>query len=126
MHHLVIGEFVFSVGDKTPIAKFTRTTPGSYTEVGVIDNARSEHTGRPLETIDITAKWLQYGAAANVDAIRKLIDSPQQVSDGQGNNLGRWTIKNLTEGRSRIIHDGRAMVTDVTLQLMEKRDESTG
>lgn len=89
----------------------------------MIDNSRSEQTGRPLENIDITAKWLQYGASANVDAIRKLIDSPQQVSDGQGNNLGRWTIKALTEGRSsRIIHDGRAMVTDVMLQLMEKRD----
>ncbi|WP_241844165.1 hypothetical protein [Salinivibrio sp. IB643] len=32
-------------------------------------------------------------------------------------------MKTLTEGRSsRIIHDGRAMVTDVMLQLMEKRD----
>lgn len=123
MHHLVIGEFVFSVGGNTPISKFTRTTPGAFTEVGVIDNARSERTGRPLETIDISAQWLQYGARENVDALRALLDAPQQVSDGQGFNLGRWTIKNLTEGRSRLIHNGRAMVTDVQLQLMEKRDE---
>ena len=51
MHHLVIGEFVFSVGDKTPITKFDRTTAGAYSEVGLIDNARSERTGRPLPQI---------------------------------------------------------------------------
>ncbi|PTO69258.1 phage tail protein [Vibrio splendidus] len=121
MHHLVIGEFVFSVGDKTPITKFDRTTVGAYSEVGLIDNARSERTGRPLETIDITAKWLQYSAAKSVDAIRALIDEPQQVSDGQGFNLGRWTIKQIKEGRSELIHDGRAMVTDMSLQLLESR-----
>ncbi|HFQ4959190.1 TPA: phage tail protein [Vibrio vulnificus] len=122
MHHLVIGEFVFSVGNKTPISKFSRTTAGAFSEVGLIDNARSEHTGRPLEIIDISAKWLQYGAAESVQAIRALINEPQQVSDGQGYNLGRWIIKQLKEGRSDLIHNGQAMVTDVTLQLMEYRE----
>ncbi|MEL6113776.1 phage tail protein [Photobacterium sp. SP02] len=123
MHHLVIGEFVFSVGGKTPLTRFNRTTPGAFSEVAIIDGARSERTGRPLESIDLSAKWLQYGATAKVDKIRVLIDEPQQVSDGQGNNLGRWTIRNLTEGKTEFIHDGRAMVTDVQLQLLEYRNE---
>ncbi|PSW14795.1 hypothetical protein C9I98_21660 [Photobacterium sanctipauli] len=121
MHHLVIGEFVFAVGNKTPISKFERTSPGAFSEVGLIDDARSERTGRPLETIDISGKWLQYGAHESVEAIRNLIEEPQQVSDGQGRNLGRWTIQQLKEGKSSLVHDGRAMVTDITLQLKEYR-----
>ncbi|WP_158161262.1 phage tail protein [Grimontia hollisae] len=123
MHHLIIGEFVFSVGGKTPITQFSRTTPGVFSEVAVIDGARSERTGKPLEKIDITAKWLQYGAAASVDKLRELVASPQQVSDGQGFNLGRWTIQSITEGRTELVHNGRAMVTDVQLSLLEYRNE---
>ncbi|WP_235604113.1 phage tail protein [Photobacterium kishitanii] len=108
MHHLVIGEFVFSVGDKTPIMKFERTSPGAYSEVSLIYDARSEMTGRPLETLDITAKWLQYGAQESVEKLRTLIESPQQVSDGQGINLGKWTIQQLKEGKSALIHNGQA------------------
>lgn len=121
--HLIIGEFVFSVGKKTPISKFTRTSTGVYSEAPLIDGARSERTGRALEKIDITAKWLQHGAALSVDALRSLMSEPQQVSDGQGNNLNRWTIQSLTEGRSELIHDGRGMVTDIQLQMMEYRNE---
>ena len=122
MHHLVIGEFVFSVGDKTPIMKFERTSPGAYSEVSLIYDARSEMTGRPLETLDITAKWLQYGAQESVEKLRTLIELPQQVSDGQGLNLGKWTIQQLKEGKSALIHNGQAMVTDVMLQLKEYRE----
>ncbi|MDX1301835.1 phage tail protein [Photobacterium sp.] len=124
MQHLVIGAFVFSVSAHTPLTKFTRTTKGAFSEVPLVDNATSEKTGRPLETIDITAKWLRYGAHDNVEALRGLIDEPQQVSNGQGENLGRWTIKSLTEGKTDFVHDGRNMVTEVSLQLLEYRGES--
>ncbi|ENX3946337.1 phage tail protein [Photobacterium damselae] len=122
MHHLVIGEFVFSVGGKTPITKFERTSPGAFAEVGLIYDARSENVGRPLETIDISAKWLQFGAYLAVEQLRTLIETPQQVSDGQGMNLGKWTIGQLKEGKSSLIHNGKAMVTDITLQLKEYRE----
>ncbi|MFM2477359.1 phage tail protein [Celerinatantimonas sp. MCCC 1A17872] len=121
MHHLVIGAFVFAVGENTPIAKFDRTTQGAYSQVALVNNARSEFVGRPLETIHITAKWLQFGADDNVQTLRSMIDSPQQVSTGTGQNLGRWTIKQLREGRSQLIHNGQAMVTDVQLELEEYR-----
>ncbi|EKO3679161.1 phage tail protein [Vibrio metschnikovii] len=121
MHHLVIGEFVFSMGDKTPISKMERVSNGAYSEVSVIDGSKSEFTGRPFDTIDIAAKWTRYGAAKNAASLRDLLLEPQQVSDGQGFNLGKWTIKQIKEGRSELVHDGRAMVTEVNLQLMEFR-----
>jgi phage protein U len=121
MHHIVIGEFVFAVGDKTPISKMDRVSNGAYSEVSVMDGSKSEFTGQPLDSLDITAKWTRYGAAKSVDALRALILAPQQVSDGQGFNLGKWTIKQIKEGRSELVHDGRAMVTEVSLQLMEFR-----
>lgn len=123
MHHLVIGEFVFAVGDRTPMSKLERNTPGAFTESALYDGARSEFTGQPLEKMDIPARWLRYGAAKSVNELRALISEPQQVSDGQGFNLGKWTLSNIKESRSEIVHDGRAMVTDVTLQLMEFREK---
>ncbi|MFM2481523.1 phage tail protein [Celerinatantimonas sp. YJH-8] len=46
---------------------------------------------------------------------------PQQMSTGTGHNLGQWTIKSLHEGKTHLIHNGQAMVTDVDLQLEEYR-----
>lgn len=122
MHHLVIGEFVFSVADKTPLKQFVRVTQGAFKPVALIDSARSEFVGQPLETINLSAKWLKVTTADHVGAIRALVNTPQQVSDGAGRNLKKWTIKQLKEGRTHLIHDGQAMVTDVTLQLEEYRE----
>lgn len=47
MHHIVIGEFVFAVGDKTPISKMERVSNGAYSEVSVMDGSKSEFTGNP-------------------------------------------------------------------------------
>lgn len=121
MHHLVIGSFVFSVEDRTPIKKFERVTQGAYAEVALVNNARAEFVGRPLESITISGQWLQFSAADHITALREMVDTPQQVSTGTGNNLGKWTIKQLREGQSRLIHNGRAMVTDVQLTLQEYR-----
>ncbi|WED23087.1 phage tail protein [Vibrio sp. JC009] len=122
MHHLVIGEFVFSVGDKTPVSKIERTTEGPFTEVSLIYDACSERAGLPLEKLDITAVWLRDSATASVEKLRSMITSSQQVSDGQGNNLGRWTIQSIREGKTSIVHNGRAMKTDVSIQLLEDRN----
>ncbi|MDW6016783.1 phage tail protein [Vibrio plantisponsor] len=121
MYHLVIGEFVFAVGDKTPISKMDRVTQGAYSEVAVINGSKSEFVGQPFETIDLTMDWTKYSAAQKVDDLRALIPEPQQVSDGQGYNLGKWTVKQIKEGKSSLIHDGRAMVTQVSMQLVEFR-----
>ncbi len=121
--HMIIGEFVFSVEKKTPLSKFNRVSAGVYSETPLLNGARSERTGRALEKIDLSAKWIQSGAAVSVDKLRALMPEPQQVSDGEGRNLGKWTIQALTEGRSEMIHNGHAMVTDVSFQLMEYRNE---
>lgn len=121
MHHLVIGAFVFSVEGETPIKQFTRTTQGAFSQVALVNNARAEYVGRPLETIHIQAQWLRFDAADNVAYLRAMVDVPQQVSTGTGHNLGQWTIKSLREGKTHLIHNGQAMVTDVDLQLEEYR-----
>ncbi|WP_122033613.1 phage tail protein [Aliivibrio sp. EL58] len=121
MHHLVIGEFVFSVGDKTPIMKMNRVTIGRFTEISLVDGAMSSPTGKPLETLSITAKWLRQTAEDNVERLRQMVDEPQQVSNGGGVNLGQWTIKSINEGKSELVHNGSAQVTDVTLELLEYR-----
>lgn len=118
MYHLVIGEFVFAVGDKTPISKLDRVTHGAYSEVAVINGSKSEFVGQALETIDLTMDWTKHSATDRVEDLRSLILQPQQVSDGQGYNLGKWTIKQIKEGRSALVHDGRAMVTQVSMQLV--------
>ncbi|MGD8109392.1 phage tail protein [Vibrio sp. TRT 17S01] len=125
MHHLVVGEFVFDVGGGTPISKFKRVISGRYSEVSLVDGADLEDTGLPLQTIDISASWLKTSASQSVNELIGLVDSSQQVSDGRGFNLGRWVIKQISETRSNLIHDGRAMKTEVSIQFMEDRDART-
>ncbi|MGD6735388.1 phage tail protein [Photobacterium leiognathi subsp. mandapamensis] len=83
-----------------------------------VRNLGVHRIGTPVQN----AKGVQYGAQGSVEKIRALIDTPQQVSDGQGMNLGKWTIQQLKEGKSALIHNGQAMVTDVMLQLKEFRE----
>ncbi|MFH0267240.1 phage tail protein [Vibrio rumoiensis] len=124
MRHLAIGDKVFAVSSDTPLTSFERRSSGSWNEVGLIGSARSEKVGRPLDFINISCKWLRDSAFDNVDDLRKMIDVPQQVSDGQGRNLGRWTIKSISEKRSAFINNGKAMVTNLDLGLQEYRGES--
>lgn len=119
--HLAIGQFVFSVAGDTPIQSFERVTQGAYAPVALMENARSDYVGRPLESIHIHAQWLRTLANDHVDDLRQMIDTPQKVSTGTGKDLKMWTIKQLTEGKTHLIHNGRAMVTDVQLTLQEYR-----
>lgn len=125
MYHLVIGDVVFSVQSRTPISRLTRTDFGSYSETALIDNADSESTGSPLSKISITATWTRSTATESVNKVRELLTVPQQISDGDGWNLGRWTISQIEEVKSEIIHNGKAMKTELSIQLLEKRGAST-
>lgn len=124
MRHIVIGDKVFSVGNETPITSMNRQSSGAWSEVGLIGSARSEKVGRPLDSISISAKWFRDTAFNNVDELRKMIDVPQQMSDGQGRNFGRWTIKSISEKRSYFVNNGKSMVTNLDLNLQEYRGES--
>lgn len=124
MRHLAIGDKVFSVNADTPLSSLNRFSSGSWSQVGLIGSAKSEKVGRPLDTINISAKWFRDTAFNNVDELRQMIDQPQQMSDGQGRNFGRWTIKSINEKRSYFVNNGKSMVTNLDLSLEEFRGES--
>lgn len=121
MEHIVIGSFVFSVGKATPLSSFDRISEGAFSPVDLVGNATSEKTGRGLDSITLSAKWLRDKAQDDVAALRELIETVQQVSDGKGRNLGKWTIQRLNEKRSQFVNHGQSMVTDVTINLLEYR-----
>ena len=125
MYHLVVGDVVFSVQNRTPISRFSRTDYGSYSETALIDNADSEPTGAALSKISVSATWTRSTASDSVTLLRELLKVPQQISDGDGWNLGRWTISQIEEIKSELIHNGAAMKTEVNIQFLEKRGEST-
>lgn len=124
MRHIVIGDKVFSVNEGTPLTTFNRNSSGAWSQVGLIGSAKSERVGRPLDAITISAKWFRDAAFNHVNELRKMIDVPQQMSDGQGRNFGRWTIKSISENRSYFVNDGKSMVTNLDLTLEEFRGES--
>lgn len=125
MYHLVVGDEVFSVQDRTPISRLARTDYGPYSETTLIDDADSEPTGKALSKLALSATWTRPKAADAVNRIRKLLSEPQQVSDGDGYNLGRWTISSIEEVKTSLVHNGKAMKTEVNIQFLEKRGAST-
>jgi len=125
MSHLVIGDLVFSVQEKTPLSRLSRTDHGAYSETALIDNADSEPTGSALSKITLNATWTRTRAVESLNQLRELMTKPQQVSDVEGYNLGRWTISQIEEVRSELIHSGQALKTEVTIQLLEKRGAGT-
>lgn len=125
MYHLVVGDVVFSVQNRTPISRLSRTDYGPYSETALIDNADSEPTGSALSKISLNATWTRSTAGESVNTLRALLSSPQQISDGDGWNLGRWTISQIEEVKSELIHNGSAMKTEVNIQFLEKRGASS-
>ncbi|NRF63617.1 phage tail protein [Vibrio coralliilyticus] len=123
MYHLVVGDEVFSVQDHTPISRLAHTDCGPYSETSLIDNADSEITGLALSKLSLAATWTRPKAAGAVNRLRKLLSAPQQVSDGY--NLGRWTISSIEEVKTSLVHNGKAMKTEVNIQFLEKRGAST-
>lgn len=119
MNHLVIGTFVFSVGNKTAITSLSRMHKGTFRDIELISKTVLYKTARPLEEISIACTWINPKAQANINTLRDMIDTPQQVSDGQGNNLGQWIIKLIQTDGSHFNNKGIEQVHKVTITLLE-------
>ena len=123
---MALGNYVFSLGNKTAFDKLVRQSTGGWVNVD-ITNAKplSHNTGQGLETITMTGKVYGVTGMDALDKLRALqaTRKPQTLITGQGRNLGRWKINNVLETQSRIIDDGTAMIVDFSVELEEFADE---
>jgi hypothetical protein len=121
-----LGTYVFSLGNKTAFDKWVRQSSGGWVSIDITNGKPISHnTGQGLESISITGKVHGVPGMDALDKLRALqaTRKPQTLITGQGRNLGRWKINNITETQSRIIDDGTALVVEFSVELEEFADE---
>ena len=66
------------------------------------------------------------GRPAVLDDLRALAGEARKLTSGTGEDLGRWTIAELTEERSGLFSTGQARKVAFTAKLLRDEDEPTG
>lgn len=123
---LALGDFVFSLAEKTAYEDLVRKSSGGWVSIDITNaKPRSHNTGQGLETITISGKVFGYEGMDALDRLRKQQSTrkPQTVVDGHGRNLGQWKIMDVTETQKRVIDDGTAMVISFNVSLEEYAGE---
>lgn len=119
---LALGDFVFSLANKTAYEQLVRKSTGGWVNIDITNaKPRSHNTGQGLDSITINGKVFGAEGMDALDRLRELqaTRKPQTVVDGLGRNLGRWKIMDITETQKRVIDDGTAMVIDFNVSLEE-------
>lgn len=119
---LVLGDFIFSLSDKTPYGNLTRRSSGGWVANEIMGGKpQSYNTGLGLQTINLSGKLFGHDGMRSLDRLRKIqaTQLPQLLVDGYGNNLGQWKIMEIMERQSRVISDGQAMVVNFDVALEE-------
>lgn len=124
---IVLGDFVFSVSNKTAYERLMRKSTGGWVAVDIVGTKpRSYNTGQGLETITLSGKLFGVQGMGALNRLRELQSSrqPQTLVDGHGRNLGRWKIMDITEAQQRVIDNGTAMIVGFDVALEEFTDEN--
>lgn len=117
-----LGDFVFSLSEQTPYEGLQRTSDGGWVSVPRYGQKPiSQNMGQNLEKISINGTWFRGEGMDNMKALRQLQAQrkPLVLSDGYGQSMGRWVIKQLQEKQDRIIDDGTAFVVGFSIELEE-------
>ncbi|KUI98977.1 phage tail protein [Vibrio sp. MEBiC08052] len=117
-----LGGFVFSLSEQTPYESLQRTSDGGWVSVPRYGQKPiSQNMGQSLEKISINGTWFRGEGMNNMKALRQLQAQrkPLVLSDGYGQTMGRWVIKQLQEKQDRIIDDGTAFVVGFSIELEE-------
>ncbi|QMV14723.1 phage tail protein [Vibrio spartinae] len=117
-----LGEFVFSLSERTPYEGLQRTSDGGWVTVPRYGQKPiSQNMGQNLDKISINGTWFRGEGMDNMKALRQLQAQrkPLVLADGYGQSMGRWVIKGLQEKQDRIIDDGTAFVVGFSIELEE-------
>lgn len=115
-----LGDFVFSIQNDMAFDSWTRTSDGGFVGIERANQfPASQQTGRGLDTLTLSGQKIGLSDGKAMDKLRSLQGTgrPQSLVMGTGEVLGQWKIMRVTERRSRVIDDGRSMVTDFTVDL---------
>lgn len=115
-----LGDYIFSIHKDTAFESWTRNSDGGF--VGIERAGQypaSQQTGQGLETITLHGEIIGVGGSVSLDKLRELqaIKKPQPLVMGDGSVLGEWKVMRVTERRSRLLDDGKNLVTEFTLEL---------
>lgn len=114
------GDYIFSIHRDTAFDSWTRNSDGGWSSIERAGQyPASQQTGQGLETITLQGEIIGVGGSASLDKLRVLqaTKKEQPLVMGDGSVLGEWKLMRVTERRTRMLDDGKNMVTEFTLEL---------
>jgi uncharacterized protein len=114
------GDYIFSIHQDTAFESWTRNSDGGF--VGIERAGRypaTQQVGQGLDTLTLQGEIIGIGGSNSLDSLRVLQSrkKPQPLVLGDGSVLGEWKLMRVTERRSRVLDDGKNLVTEFTLEL---------
>lgn len=115
------GEFIFSLGRNTALESHQRVSGAAFKEVPLLNTKpRTEMGGGELDHRELKGKCYNVEDDEKLDALFALKNSGKPVSLViAGKPLGLWSIGQARESSTETVPNGRARVTEFSVQLKE-------
>lgn len=118
----VLGDFVFSLPNKTPAVSLSRKYDGGWTAIDLLNELPTQQqTGRKLDERVIKCEWFRDEGQANIEKLVKLRDAkkPLALVRGDGTLLGQWVLTGFDVDESWLHQEAKSMKQGVTINLRE-------
>ncbi len=127
---MALGPFLFEIGT-APYSELQRSTEWTYAQAERFGARKaSQFTGPGDDKITLTGAIYPGQTPAktsSLDTLRAMADAGEAylLMDGQGNVMGHWLIRSLSDNRSVFFVDGVARKADFSLALERTDDPPT-
>lgn len=118
----VLGDFIFSLPENTPIASMGRRFDGGWVVIDLLnDLPMQQQTGRRLDEITFRCEWFKDEGSAGIDKLvaMRAQGKPQSLVRGDGKILGQWVLVQFETDESWMYQEGKTMKQQVTISLRE-------
>ncbi|ECY2423220.1 phage tail protein [Salmonella enterica] len=118
----VLGDFVFSLPENSPIESMARTFDGGWVTIDLLNELPlQQQTGRKLDEIRFNCSWFKDEGTKNIGKLLHLMEQnkPLSLVRGDGTNMGQFTIRGFSTDETWMHQEGKTMKQVVTINLLE-------
>lgn len=118
----VLGDFVFSLPENTPVVSLGRKFDGGWITIDLLNELPvQQQTGRKLDEITLKCEWFGDEGMSAIARLTALRDGgkPYTLIRGDGASMGQWVLLSFETDESWVYQGGKSMKQSVTISLRE-------